>query len=80
MIIHNKMDIDDIFKVVQTYLDKPPLVIWGSGATIDFGLPSMSQLKDEIGRSVSIFDKSCTDLETELGKEKYEMVRTCGNW
>lgn len=66
------MNKDEIFKAVQTYLDKPPLVIWGSGATIDFGLPSMSQLKDEIGRSVPIFDKSCADLEVELGKEKYE--------
>lgn len=60
------MNKDEIFKVVQTYLDKPPLVIWGSGATIDFGLPSMSQLKDEIDRSVPIFDKNrCKRMSKE---------------
>ena len=66
------MDIDEIYKTVQTYLNEPPLVIWGSGATIGFGLPSMSQLKDEIGNLLPTFDKTCTDLEAELGREKYE--------
>lgn len=66
------MNIDDIYSTIQSYLNEPPLVIWGSGATIGFGLPSMSKLKDEIGKSVSMFDKTCTDLEAELGKDKYE--------
>ncbi len=66
------MNIDEIYSSIQTYLNEPPLVIWGSGATIGFGLPSMSKLKDEIGKSVSAFDKSCTDLEAELGKDMYE--------
>lgn len=65
------MDINEINTTIQTYLQNPPLIIWGSGATIDFGLPSMSNLRDEIGNSISEFDKSCTDLEAELGKEKY---------
>lgn len=66
------MDIDDIYKSIQDYLKDPPLVIWGSGATIGFGLPSMSKLKDEIGNALPTFDKTCTDLEAELGKDKYE--------
>lgn len=66
------MDIDDIYKSIQDYLKDPPLVIWGSGATIGFGLPSMSKLKDEIGKALPTFDKTCTDLEAELGKDKYE--------
>lgn len=66
------MDIDEIFSTIQTYLKEPPLVIWGSGATIGFGLPSMSKLKEEIGNSIPSFDKTCTDLEVELGKDKYE--------
>ena len=66
------MEIEDIYKKIQDYLREPPLVIWGSGATIDFGLPSMSKLKEEIGKALPSFDKACTDLEAELGKEKYE--------
>lgn len=66
------MDIDEIYKTIQDYLKEPPLVIWGSGATIDFGLPSMSKLKDEIGKALPSFDKTCADLEAELGKDKYE--------
>lgn len=63
---------DDIFTNIQNYLKEPPLIIWGSGATIGFGLPGMSNLKDEIGKYLPSFDKSCSDLETELGKEKYD--------
>lgn len=66
------MDIDEIYQTIQEYLKVPPLVIWGSGATIGFGLPSMSKLKDEIGKALPTFDKTCTDLEAELGKDKYE--------
>lgn len=66
------MDIDEICNTIQTYLKEPPLVIWGSGATIGFGLPSMSKLKDEIGTAIPLFDKTCTDLEVELSKDKYE--------
>lgn len=68
------MIIDEIYNTIQTYLREPPLVIWGSGATIGFGLPSMSRLKDEIGKAIPLFDKGCADLEAELGKDKYEPV------
>ena len=59
------MDIDALFKHIQDYLVNPPLVIWGSGATIGFGLPSMSDLKIEIGNTLPSFDKTCADLEVE---------------
>lgn len=66
------MNLDDIYKYTQDYLKDPPLVIWGSGATIGFGLPSMGDLKTEIGKALPSFDNTCTDLEAELGKDKYE--------
>lgn len=66
------MDIDEICKTIQDYLKEPPLVIWGSGATAGFGLPGMGALKDEIGKALPSFDKTCSDLEAELGKDKYE--------
>lgn len=66
------MDIDGVFSTIQTYLKEPPLVIWGSGATIGFGLPGMSELKDTISAAIPSFDNTCTDLEAELGKDKYE--------
>lgn len=66
------MGIDDIYKCIQDYLKDPPLIIWGSGATISFGLPSMGDLKKEIGKALPSFDKTCTDLEDELSKDKYE--------
>ena len=50
------MDIDDIYKCLQDYLKDPPLVIWGSGATIGFGLPSMGDLKTEIGNALPTFE------------------------
>lgn len=66
------MDIDEIYKTIQDYLKVPPLVIWGSGATAGFGLPGMGTLKDEIGKALPSFDATCSDLEAELGKDKYE--------
>lgn len=66
------MDIDEIYRIIQDYLKEPPLVIWGSGATAGFGLPGMGVLKDEIGKALPSFDATCSDLEAELGKDKYE--------
>lgn len=68
------MTIDEIYITIQNYLKEPPLVIWGAGATIGFGLPSMSDLKDEIAKAIPTFEKTCSDLEIELGKDKYENI------
>ena len=35
----------EIFRLIQKFLKKPPVIIWGSGATIPYGLPSMDDLK-----------------------------------
>ena len=73
------MDIGDIYSTIQSYLNEPPLVIWGSGATISFGLPSMSKLKDEIENyflrltsPVLIWKQSLGKTNTSLYSRKSE--------
>ena len=63
---------DDIFKIVQVFLKNPPLVVWGSGATISFGLPSMWKLNEKLKTTITDFDTDNDNLEIELGKEKYQ--------
>jgi hypothetical protein len=69
-------DIDEIkesvFKIVQGFLRNPPLIVWGSGATISFGLPSMWTLNETLKEKIDGFDTSNDNLEVELGKEKYQ--------
>src|SRR5690554_987688 len=60
-----------IFTIIQNYLKNPPVVIWGSGATVPFGLPSMWTLNEIIKKEVPEFDQDCDNLEVELGKDKY---------
>lgn len=62
---------EDIFKIVQDFLKRPPLIVWGSGATIPFGLPSMWSLNEVLKNEINGFDTSNDNLEIELGKEKY---------
>ena len=70
---NDKDDIrENIFKIVQTFLKNPPLIVWGSGATISFGLPSMDNLNEELKSKIDDFDKTNDNLEIELGKEKYQ--------
>lgn len=63
---------DEVFRIVQTFLNNPPLIIWGSGATISFGLPSMWDLNEELKEKIEGFDAENDNLEIELGKEKYQ--------
>ena len=60
-------NIDSTFKVIQSFLKNPPVIIWGSGATIDFGLPSMEQLMTKI-KSISPEIEERGNLEGELSK------------
>jgi hypothetical protein len=72
-VVDNEGDIkNDIFTIVQDFLENPPLIVWGSGATIPFGLPSMEDLNAQIKEKIDNFDESNANLETELGKDKYE--------
>jgi len=61
-----------IFSVVQTFLRNPPLIVWGSGATISFGLPSMCTLNEELKKKIDGFSIRNNNLEVELGKDKYQ--------
>lgn len=62
---------EKVFTIIQNYLKMPPVVIWGSGATVPFGLPSMWKLNEIIKSEIGEFDQDCDNLEIELGKEKY---------
>lgn len=62
---------NEVFDIIQKYLQFPPVVIWGSGATIPYGMPSMSDLNKSIQQEMPNFDGSSGNLEEELGKERY---------
>ena len=62
--IENKEE--QILKLVQKLLKEPPLIIWGSGATIPYGLPSMGDLKSALKPELNLDQK--VNLETELEK------------
>lgn len=61
----------DVLETIQKYLKNPPVVIWGSGATIPFGIPSMSTLNTEISEKIVSFDGTKNNLEEELSNDKY---------
>ena len=58
---------DKVFKLVQRFLKNPPVIIWGSGATIPYGLPNMEDLKEHLKPEIGELDKD-TNLEVTLGK------------
>lgn len=64
-------DIDEtknkVFSLVQQFLQLCPVIIWGSGATIPYGLPSMKDLKEKLKPELGDIGENA-DLETELGK------------
>ena len=51
---------NEIFAAVQEYLKPCRVIVWGSGATIPFGLPSMEDLKEDLNL------KGSGDLESIL--------------
>jgi hypothetical protein len=65
---------EKVFTIIQNYLKTPPVIIWGSGATVAFGLPSMYTLNEILKENIPEFDKDCDNLEVELGKDKYHEV------
>lgn len=64
--------IDHIFSTIQKFLNNPPIIIWGSGATIPFNLPSMAELNDALRKKIKDFNPTNENLETELGKPEYK--------
>lgn len=65
------MSKDELFTLIQEYMKNPPVVIWGSGATVAFGMPTMTELNSKLKTNFDYFDKNSQNLEEELGKEKY---------
>ena len=70
-------EIDMLAHVVQDYLKEPPMIIWGSGATIPCGLPKMSDLGESVKKKKKIqgLDVEHLDVENfeeELGREEYQ--------
>ncbi|MDE0518547.1 MAG: SIR2 family protein [Bdellovibrionales bacterium] len=57
----------EVFTLIQRFLKNPPVIIWGSGATIPYGLPSMDDLKKSLKSELGDLGTSA-NLETELGK------------
>jgi hypothetical protein len=64
--------LEKTFKIVQGFLKNPPLIVWGSGATVPFRIPSMGALNERLKKEISDFDTENDNLEIELGKEKYQ--------
>lgn len=66
------MEYEEICEKIQGYLSDPPLIVWGSGATIGFGLPSMGSLLNDLKAKGLLEPDAGDDLEKELGREVYE--------
>lgn len=57
---------DEVFSLAQKFLSDPPVIIWGSGATIPYGLPSMNDLKKALKPHIGELDGDA-NLEVALG-------------
>ena len=66
------MDKDALFKLIQRLMSDHPLIIWGSGATVPCGMPSMVQLAEAINDKTGLSIDVAKSLEDELCKP--EMV------
>ncbi|MBD5406121.1 MAG: hypothetical protein HDR56_00690 [Treponema sp.] len=66
------MGIETLYKSIQEFLTKPPVIIWGAGATVAYGLPSMKILNELLKKEFDFFNENNNNLEEELGNSKYE--------
>lgn len=60
-----------VFQTIQKFLKNPPVIIWGSGATVPYGLPTMTDLNCKLQEKIEGFNPESTNLEAELGDPKY---------
>lgn len=65
---------NEVFSKIQNILKEVPVIIWGSGATIPYGMPSMSDLTKAIGEKFPDFNSKTINLEEELGKPEYTKI------
>ena len=61
-----------VFSVVQQLLQRTPLLIWGSGATVACGLPTMKELGQYVKNRLSLTIDENANFEEELCKSEFE--------
>ena len=66
---YDAMDYKDCLQQIQKYLENSPLIVLGSGASADYGLPLMGTLSEEIQRHDDKFEPDeftalCENLKT----------------
>ena len=66
--------LERFFSAVQQFLTQPPLIMWGSGATVPCGLPTMKDLALHIKNTVVPDLDADKSFEKELGDDKYDGV------
>lgn len=67
------MDKESVFKLIQEHLKSPPTIIWGSGATFQYGMPTMGNLKEQIGiTDDGNLEELLSKIEPPEALEKYE--------
>lgn len=70
-----------VFSVVQQLLQCTPLLIWGSGATVACGLPTMKELGRHVKTQLSLPINEDANFEEELCKSEFEphleQIRKC---
>lgn len=70
-----------VFSVVQQLLQRTPLLIWGSGATVACGLPTMKELGQYVKNRLSLPIDENANFEEELCKSEFEphlgLIRKC---
>ncbi|MDE5562516.1 MAG: SIR2 family protein [Clostridiales bacterium] len=64
------MDLNNCVTMIQTYLSDVPLVVLGSGNSASYGLPTMTDLSNEIIRHEGDFDQS-----DEVVKDFFDNIR-----
>ena len=68
---------ETVFLTVRKFLQNPPpVIIWGSGGTIPYGLPTMDDLNTALREKIKNFNPGNQNLETELENEKYQEQMT----
>lgn len=61
------IDFEGCVKLAQKYLSKPPLIVLGSGASMEYGLPSMSDLAEEICKDAYVMkDKKFPEFSKKV--------------
>ncbi len=70
---------NELFKRIQEYLKPKPLIVWGSGATIPFRMPSMDDLKIKLniqkdGNLEEILSKASKKDREQYEKEIFNII------